>query len=357
MSWYLLLCAKYSSMSFSAKDQFFSLLSQLWTCSTRSWWMIMSLWRDTWVTVDNHRLGSFLGRGTEVSTHPPQAPVAGSPACHKYPVWLWTTHPASQHLVNPSFSPFLVLLILSICTLHCILYTGRRPRAIRPCSWVEIIHTAQQKRSCREVRDFRRTFLFSSSNCCPWFASLIMVQRKKEETTLTLMTGLKHGTHYQYFFCLVFTLFKCTDFWFLLCRKLFRVVTFGFSLANGCEKSTFFIWTCSFTVKKSVGSGRSSKARFLFQPVTRNRWARSRHTHFRNMKDVGEIFQTATQAGSVPTSHNCHRFPVRCFGKLHRALICIFKSLHVFDYLVHSDQKQPVRSLPTVTTSLISYIR
>lgn len=137
--------------------------------------------------------------------------------------------------------------------------------------------------------------------------------RKKEETILTLKIGLKrHISHYQYFFCWVFTLFKCKYFWFLLCRKVFHVVTFGFSLANGCEKSTFFIWTRSFTVKKSVGSGRSSKAHFLFQPVTRNRWARLRHSHFKNMKDVGEIFQTATQAGSVPTSHNCHQFPVRC---------------------------------------------
>lgn len=74
----------------------------------------------------------------------------------------------------------------------------------------------------------------------------------------------------------------------------------------GVKKSTFFIWTHSFIVKKSVGSGRSSKAYFLFQPVTRSRWARSKHARFRNIKDVGETFQTAAQGGTVPTSHNCH---------------------------------------------------
>lgn len=67
------------------------------------------------------------------------------------------------------------------------------------------------------------------------------------------------------------------------------------------------------------------------------------------MKDVGEIFQSSSQAGSVPTPHNCHWFPV----KRHRAFICIFKNLYVFEYLLYSDQKQPVWSLTAVTTSLI----
>lgn len=73
----------------------------------------------------------------------------------------------------------------------------------------------------------------------------------------------------------------------------------------GVKKSTFFIWAHSFTVKKSVESRRNSKAHFLFQPVTRSRWARSRYAHFRNIKEMGETFQTAAQAGTVPTSHNC----------------------------------------------------
>ena len=34
-------------------------------------------------------------------------------------------------------------------------------------------------------------------------------------------------------------------------------------------------------------------------------------------------------------------------------LICIFKNLHVFQYLVHGDQKEPVCSLTAVTTSLL----
>ena len=164
-----------------AQKIIFSLPSHLWTRSTRSWWMITSLWRDTWVTVDNSHiiaLAASQGRGTETSTHLPQVPAAGSSACHKFLVWPWTMHPASQHLMNPSFSPFLVLFILSNCTFHYVFYTGRRPSAIRPCSWVEIIRVARQKRSRREVRDFRQTFLFSSSNCCPWFASLIMVTFK-----------------------------------------------------------------------------------------------------------------------------------------------------------------------------------
>lgn len=55
------------------------------------------------------------------------------------------------------------------------------------------------------------------------------------------------------------------------------------------------------------------------------------------MKDVGEIFQTAIQAGSAPCSHNYHWFPMRCFVKCHRGLICIFKNLYVFEYLVHTD--------------------
>lgn len=148
----------------------FSLPSHLWTRSTRSWWMIMSLWRDTWVTVDNPHiipLAAVRGRGTEISTHPPQAPAAGSPTCCRCFVSPRTTHPASQHLMNPSFSPFLVIFILSICTLHYTLYIRRGPSTIRLCFWVKTSHSAQQKRSHREVRGFRQTFLFSSSNRCP----------------------------------------------------------------------------------------------------------------------------------------------------------------------------------------------
>ena len=229
----------------------------------------MSLWRDTWVAADN----------------PHTIPLAAA----------WEEALKSAH-------------------------------ALHKC-W-RLVHLPTTNFSCglgQPTQPPSTSFLFRSGNCCPWFASLITVTSKPsckvtgKRRESSLRTGLKHHvSHYQYFFCWVFTSFECKDFWFLLCREAFRVVTFGFSLANGCEKSTFFIWTCSFTVKKSLGSERSSKAHFLFQPVTRNRWARSRHTHFRNVKDVGEIFQTATQAGSVPTSHNCHWFPVRCFGKCHR---------------------------------------
>lgn len=47
---------------------------------------------------------------------------------------------------------------------------------------------------------------------------------------------------------------------------------------------------------------------------------------------------------------------MRQFGTHPRALMCVFKNACIFEYLVHSDQKQPVLSLATFATSLIYYL-
>lgn len=159
MVWYLLLWAKYSRMSFSTKDRVFFPAESLWTHSARIWWMIMSVWRDTWMTADNSciiELNSW-GRVTEISI--PQVPVAGSPEHHKFLVWPQTMQPGSHHIPFPhSFLSFPSAISITSCTLgdQALFFWGDGPG----CPVEEVMQ-----------RCFRQTILFLSNSCCPWFAS------------------------------------------------------------------------------------------------------------------------------------------------------------------------------------------
>lgn len=143
---------------FSAKSQ--------WTHPTRSWWMIMSLWRDTWVTADNSDISVLAswGRVTEISTPPPQVPMAVSPESHKFLVWPQTMHPGSHHI--PCLHSFLSFPPV-IPTTSCTLGEDLVPSGPGFCGHVPGCPAEE----VMQRRGFRQTTLFSSVSCCPWFAS------------------------------------------------------------------------------------------------------------------------------------------------------------------------------------------
>lgn len=235
-----------------AQKIIFSVPSHLCTGSTRSWWMIMSLWRDTWVTVDNpHIIPLAAARGRDQHTPStgagswftclPQISCVASDKALSLPA----PHEPFLFSIPGPFYPFRLHSLLHLVhskkasCYQALLLGGHQPL----CPAEEV--TQRSKRLQTNLSLQLPQFLPS---ICQFdngdFQIKVQSYRKKEKIILILKIGLKHHVlHYQYFFCWVFTLFKCKGFWFLLCRKVFCAVKLLVSvyLTGVCEKSTFFI--------------------------------------------------------------------------------------------------------------------